>query len=581
MILKLFSAKFTKQPGCSWYFIIPGMVAALGLPPFNSWYLFPSVLLFAGGFSYWFYHTHGRACADKPQLFSLIYRTWYFGFGYFLLSTHWVVSSLRFEEGLWWLAPLGLILIPAIQSIQLVAVTAIIAILTRTWHQPTAPLWRGLMHCGAIPLIELAQYNDILGFPWSQSGMIFSEQLTLLQTTAVVGVHGLSVLANLLGLGVFALIYRQSYRYWLVATAVVSIASCYLGGAQRLRYAPAPLATAQFYRFIETNSPVSEAPLVKSANADEPLNQLSINSPHPIIRIIHPNISQGEKWNSEFINRHFKQFIDLSQHPASPYSAAIDYLLWPEASPFYTLDHHQTAIGLLTAFHTPPQFLITGCVRRQVLTNPTTADFNYIYYNSIIAVDHNHNIVGSYDKVHLVPFGEFIPGRDLIPLPAVAAQSHDYYPGTGPTVIASLPDLHPFSPLVCFDAIFSGDVVPNSNHKQQPAWMLNLTNDAWFTGTIGPAQHFAQVRLRAIEQGLPLVRVANSGTSAIIDSYGRVLARLEADQVGIIDGPLPPPVAEPTLFARYGHKMILVIGVSLMLIAYLSGRFTRKKSAVK
>ena len=544
--LKPVKAMVTPGWGC----LFAGMVAALALPPFNFWPLF---LL---GFSYWFRHVH--CDSTRYSVWERTCRTWYFGFGYYFVSTHWVAASLRFEEGMQWLIPIAPIVISGVQSLYLSLTTAIILLSTKTWNNPNASLWRGLIHCGAIPLIELAQYNEIIGFPWGQAGMIFTGHLELLQTTALWGIHGLSMIAHLLGLATFSWVYKQSYRCWLVIVSAVIFAICFLWGAQRL--GRAPIDPAQPHVFV-TNEVVSDNNSLQTpTKATHSLSQ-------PVLRIVHPGIPQTEKWNQATLNRQFSRFVDLSQHRASPYSGAIDYLLWPEAIPFCTIDCAQTSIGLLKALHTSPQFLITGCVRRRINTT------NSEYFNSIIAVDRSHDIVGTYDKKHLVPFGEFIPLSKLLPLPAIAAQNQNYSPGIGPGMITST-NLLPFTPLVCFDAIFSGDVVAQAANNLQAVWMLNVTNDAWFAGTIGPAQHFEQVRIRAIEEGIPLVRAANSGVSAIIDCYGRILARLEPDQIGTIDSTLPLACTQRPPFARYGHRLIVIAGIVLIFIACMINFFS-------
>jgi apolipoprotein N-acyltransferase len=186
--------------------------------------------------------------------------------------------------------------------------------------------------------------------------------------------------------------------------------------------------------------------------------------------------------------------------------------------------------------------LITGTLR----ANPPPSPVEEIW-NSIEALNERGEIVAQYDKAHLVPFGEYVPFRNLLPLGKITAGTMDLSAGSGPRTIA-LPGLPPFAPLVCYEAIFPGAIVEEGD---RPAWMLNVTNDAWYGRSSGPYQHFAIARTRSVEEGLPLVRVANNGISAVIDPLGRVLARTDLDAIGYVDTALPYSTG-PTLFARAG-----------------------------
>ncbi len=195
-------------------------------------------------------------------------------------------------------------------------------------------------------------------------------------------------------------------------------------------------------------------------------------------------------------------------------------------------------------------------------------------WNSLVAIDHDGAIEASYDKFHLVPFGEYVPMRSILPMQKITPGAIDFSAGPGPRTI-SLPGLPPFSPLICYEAIFPGEVVDPAH---RPAWLLNITNDAWYGFTSGPFQHVAIARTRAIEEGLPLARVGNNGISALFDPYGRVLARLDLDAIGVLDVHLPEALP-PTLYSRYGDipffYALLLIVVALV-AAHSTGRNSRK-----
>jgi apolipoprotein N-acyltransferase len=194
--------------------------------------------------------------------------------------------------------------------------------------------------------------------------------------------------------------------------------------------------------------------------------------------------------------------------------------------------------------------VITGAVR----TNPPPSPVAQVW-NSIEAVDDNDKIVAHYDKAHLVPFGEYIPLREVLPLQKITPGSLDYTAGPGPKTI-DLAGLPPFAPLICYEVIFPRAIVDEHN---RPAWMLNVTNDAWYGRTSGPYQHFAIARTRAVEEGLPLVRVANNGISGIVDEAGRVVARIDLDTVGYADLPLPADTSAATLYSRGGDWILLAL----------------------
>ncbi|MGA9603969.1 MAG: apolipoprotein N-acyltransferase, partial [Methyloceanibacter sp.] len=182
-------------------------------------------------------------------------------------------------------------------------------------------------------------------------------------------------------------------------------------------------------------------------------------------------------------------------------------------------------------------------------------------YNSLLVIDDKGEVVGGYDKIHLVPFGEYLPFQDLLESLGVMQLTGvrgGFSAGTGPRLLA-IPGAPPASPLICYEIIFPDDVVDKSS---RPGWLLNITNDAWFGSSAGPYQHFHQARVRAVEQGLPVVRAANTGISAMIDPYGRILAEIGLGERGAIDSELPK-VGPQTLFAHFG----LAIEISVILLA--------------
>ena len=229
------------------------------------------------------------------------------------------------------------------------------------------------------------------------------------------------------------------------------------------------------------------------------------------------------------------------------------HLVWPEtAVPYFVTLQPQVAARMGAAV-APRGLLLTGALRAEVGDDGRIATL----WNSIHAVDAGGAVVATYDKAHLVPFGEYVPLRPLLAavgLGWLAPGALDYSAGPGPRTVV-LPGAPSVSPLVCYEAIFPGAVVAAG---ERPGWMLNLTNDGWYGRTSGPYQHFAMTRVRAVEEGLPLVRAANTGISGVVDAWGRVRGRLGLGEAGVLDSLLPVAAAPPP-YARVGLTIPLAL----------------------
>jgi apolipoprotein N-acyltransferase len=266
------------------------------------------------------------------------------------------------------------------------------------------------------------------------------------------------------------------------------------------------------------------------------------------LRLVQGNVPQEDKWRPKMRNHWFGHHLALSGNDA----AGITHVIWPESATPYPLDQVEEARTLIAQVVPPGGLLLTGGERFDLAQEPPKA------WNSLFVVDAAGTLRAQYDKHDLVPFGEFMPLRDLlgrIGLSSLARGGLDFQAGPGRSTIA-LPGLPPFSPLICYETIFSGRVfAPGA----RPEWLLNITNDGWFGHSSGPYQHLAMARMRAIEEGLPLVRAANTGISAVIDPWGRELARLPLGETGVLDVELPKPLPEPTIFGRYGHWTLVLL----------------------
>jgi apolipoprotein N-acyltransferase len=300
------------------------------------------------------------------------------------------------------------------------------------------------------------------------------------------------------------------------------------------------------------------------------------------LRIMQPNVPQDEHFNYGARTAIMNRYVALSQglgidgltadgskvgNPAPAEGTAaigltgVTHLIWPESAfPFY-LGTHPDALAVIAAMLPPETTLIVGAAR------PVPGEKRRAF-NSVYAIDHT-GIRATYDKMHLVPFGEYVPLEPLlarIGIMQLAGGPGGFLPGRERRrmAIAGAPDM---LPLVCYEVIFPGEAVPDG---QRPGWLLNLTNDAWFGLSAGPYQHFQQARVRAIEEGLPLIRVANSGISAVVDPVGRIVASLPLGQAGLLDSALPKP-AEITIYARMKDLLFAIVVIGIL----TAGLFSR------
>lgn len=443
---------------------------------------------------------------------------WWFGFGHFAAGLYWVSEALLVEpEKFAWLIPFAVSCIPAYLGLYTGGVALAV-------HRTRARGWQRIaVFAASWTVLEWLRGVLLTGFPWNPLGVVLGFSDAAVQLAAVLGEYGLSVVVAFACAAPAVLADSPAPQRWrTVGIAALLLAALWGGGALRLWSAG------------------------------------SATVPGVVLRIVQGDIKQQLKWDPGMRDRHLARYLRLSQRAPGP-AGAPTHLIWPETAVPVLFDHD--AVRRQAAASVVPKggLLLTGAIRTTV---PGSRPF--MAWNSLEAIDGAGHIVGSYDKFHLVPFGEYLPLRPLIGwigFEAVAADRADFTAGPGPRTLV-LPGLPPASPLICYEAIFPDDV---ADPARRPGWLLNVTNDAWFGNSAGPYQHFAIARLRAIEQGLPMVRAANTGISAVFDGYGRVTARLGLEREGVLDAPLPMALA-PTPFARFGEVplaalLILLFGV--------------------
>ncbi|MEO1774769.1 MAG: apolipoprotein N-acyltransferase [Pseudomonadota bacterium] len=466
---------------------------------------------------------------------------WAVGFGYLIVSLHWVGHAFLVDADAYaWLLPVAVTLLPA----GLALFWALAGWIARRVAGPAdgglgADLRLMLVLAGALTLTEGLRGHVLTGFPWALPGYLWAET-ALAQLSAWIGPYGLTLVtligAALPGLGA-AQIARHP-RSGMVATmaGVLLFAGAWGAGSWRMNAAPA---------------------------GDAPPDAT-------VIRLVQPNAPQHLKWQRDWIPTFYARLLEGSAAPADPTLGAPDLVIWPEtAVAFLPAEQPAARAQMVSAAGAP---LILGALH--AAEDATGRAFS----NALFVLGEGGRIDARYDKHHLVPFGEYMPLRSVFAALGIEqlAQRGRFEPGPGPSSL-SLPGMPSFVPLICYEAIFPGEVAAAvaTGEAGRPAYLLQITNDAWFGTLGGPQQHLAQARLRAIEQGLPLVRAANTGISAVIDAHGRVTASLGLGQHGYLDARLPVDIGQ-TLYADLGDLPSFVTAFLLFV-----ARFVRPSARVR
>jgi apolipoprotein N-acyltransferase len=281
------------------------------------------------------------------------------------------------------------------------------------------------------------------------------------------------------------------------------------------------------------------------------------------LRIMQPNLPQDEKFNYAAKQQVMNRYLSLSDRSTGPQSTGlrdVTHLIWPESAFPFFLTREADALAQIAQLLPQGTVLITGAAR---FADSIPGEQRGRAYNSVYVIDHDGTVLSVYDKVHLVPFGEYLPFQSLLEKAGLmqltkvqggflSGDRHRTYP---------LPGAPRFLPLICYEIIFPRQAVPRGD---RPEWLLNVTNDAWFGISPGPYQHLQQARLRAIEEGLPLVRAANNGISAVVDPVGRILRSLPLGTEGVLDARLPRPIAPP-IYARIGDSAVGLFAAALFI----------------
>lgn len=440
------------------------------------------------------------------------------GLGWFLASTFWVSHALIVSTpSLWFLTPLVALAL----AIILAAFWAVAA--AASWLPNQSCVVRLLCLIAIFGVIEWSRGFVASGFPWSLMGGIFAIHLSSLQMASIIGVYGLTLLA--FGFAVSPLLWVLSARRLALILLMLPVFGT-LWGNVRLDSQPAASATT-----------VS------------------------VVRLVQPAVPQHDKWNRQKRPAHLASLIDLSQAGANK----PDFVIWPETA-FAGLPSQNRLLLVDTvraAMH-PNGFLLTGVPRINSDDRPL---------NSAFLFDHKAVLRGVYDKRHLVPFGEYVPFRSWLPFLDNVAGPVDFVAGEHNNLIV-VPQIGLVQTLICYEVIFSGQVITSPN---RPDLMVNITNDAWFGTTVGPWQHLYHSQMRAVEEGIPLLRAANTGISAAFDGFGRQLGSIALGDRAYLDIAVPSVLTAP-IFARFGNTGLFALCVVVFGVAVVLHRRPRQKS---
>lgn len=487
-----------------------GLVSALGFAPLDWW---PLTLVCLAVLLH--------LVSEAPNLRGALSRGYWFGVGHFTIGLNWIAGAFHYQDAMpKWLGWIAVVLL----SLYLAVYPAMAAGLAWRWGR-TRPATFVLFFAAAWTVTEYLRATMFTGFSWNPLGVVLVPLGAVPHLSEQIGTYGLSAITLLSGGALFALRRRR----WVFAPIVLL-----------------PIVGLSIL-------PKSFA-ITKSSN--EPVR--------PLIRVVQPNIGQQDKHDKAFDKVNFEKLAGLTGVPG-PEPRLI---LWPEAAVPDFLEEEEWARERLARLIGPRDMLVTG----GVALVEDKEGYVVAARNSSFVLTPGAEIIARYDKAHLVPYGEYLPMRPILSalgLSRLVPGDLDFRPGPGPQS-TGVPGFGRMGVQICYEIIFSGHVVDRNN---RPDFLFNPSNDAWF-GSWGPPQHLAQARLRAIEEGIPVIRSTPTGISAVIDADGNLLHRLPFRKAGYIETHLPPP-HPPTLFARYGNILSLGFAFFLGALGIALGRFRR------
>jgi len=507
-----------------------GALSSLAMAPFNAW----PVLFVTFPVMVWL--IDGAGSGRFNGLPAAAIAGWWFGFGYFVPGLYWIGYAFLVDAATFgWLLPVAVCGLPA----YLALFTALGFALARAiWTRDAS---RILALAAALTITEWLRGHVLTGFPWNAFGYALTEPLALAQTASLIGLWGMTFLSIAIFASPAALIDSRAHnrRPWLaLSIALLLLIAMGAYGATRL--------------FSYETTMVADVRL----------------------RIMQPNVSQDDRFNYSAKAAVMQKYLALSDRSTGPQTTGVrdaNILIWPESAFPFFLTREGDAMAQIAELLPKGTVLITGAVRAPDLPPGTPI---HRAYNSIYMNGDDGGILSVYDKLHLVPFGEYLPLQGLMEklgFEQLTKLRGGFLAGTRRRLI-DVPHAPAMLPLICYEAIFPGDAMSGD---ERPGWIVNLTNDGWFGISTGPYQHLQQARLRSIEQGLPLVRAANTGISAVIDPVGRIVASLGLGNEGVLDARLPTAIP-PTIYSRVGNVPAAVLVALAMVVAVRRRKAARR-----
>ncbi len=492
-----------------------GAASVLALSPFYLWpvmFLTLPVLVWSldVGIS-------NQPALSMPAVKQCFLTGWLFAFGYFAAGLFWIGEAFLVEaDKLGWLLPFAVTLLPAALAVFWGAATAAAA----CYWKPG--LSRLIVLAIALALAEWLRGHLFTGFPWNLLGYTLTSSDVLMQSASITGTYSLSLWAVTIFAAPLVLLTEDAPNTArkLVWVSALPLLLAVLFGANRLAETLAPDVVG-----------------VK-------------------LRIVQPSIPQREKWLPDKQGSNFRLHLDLSRTAPDGTKNSLDgitHVIWPEAAmPFRPLDYPE-AISAISDMLGTNTYLLAGALR---VKKDATGGAPQAY-NSLIAFGPGGGPSAIYDKIHLVPFGEYLPWPWLLErlgFDDIVKMRGGFAAGQSPRANLNVPGLPPAASLICYEAIFPGEAVQSQPRAQ---FILNVTNDGWFGNTTGPRQHLHQARVRAVEEGLPVIRAANNGISAVIDANGSMRSVIGMNVQGVIDSPLPAARNQP-FYGWAGDWMFLL-----------------------
>ncbi|BCW86963.1 Apolipoprotein N-acyltransferase [Alphaproteobacteria bacterium SO-S41] len=491
---------------------LAGGAAVFGMAPFNLW---PVLLLALGVFAWLIDDAVGTARPIRRAAWT----GWAFGFAYFAGGFYWIGEAFYVDPSTIWMMPFAVTLLPAGMALYYALAGGVAAAFGRRGAAGA------LILTAAFATVEFVRGFLFTGFPWNLFGSAFIDA-PIAQGAALIGVYGLTFAAMLAGFSLAPLVTAR-------------------GPARAVPFAAGLVLLGGLFGYGMTR-----------ANPD-------VTGASVRLRVVQPDNPQSEKAQRDYMRRLWQRLTGLTFGAGAD---KIDVFIWPEGVIGF-LDETPEALTAIGEAMAPGQFLLAGSARREL-----TDDGGTRYFNALLAIDGEGRVEAVYDKAHLVPFGEYLPFPEafrMLDIASLTARIGGAFTAGPGLRTLELPGVPAFGALICYEALFPHDVVAVG---PRPRWLVNVTDDSWFGTQTGPHQHLTAARFRAIEEGLPVIRAATTGISAVIDAEGTIVSATELQTATALDADLPAAYAD-TLFARFGHwSLALLILISLVSGLVLPGQ---------